>query len=341
VFTINFYNLKSSNGLLYYALDYLETCRLTDSRVLVRGELEASVRKLLPNAKIIVCSPFRFLVEAALLWIRGDFVYTPTPHPLPFISRQMIVVHDNYPFYGRLGTLKRVLFKISLKTSRCKIAYINHSNAKAFLDRIGISRKRQLFAPNKFPMWTEEIPRPNFHSEQVIVVGLLGTDSDKKNYSALFSAVSLLSNNTAFRFAAYGHDTPYFRSVKTSFPDIDLVLIPSDSVSMASFLSGVSVVVSVATHEGFGRPIAAALTAGVPCLLLDCPVFREFFDGMAMFAPDVLAVACGLSAKSFYRDRTRGMAKPPIAVVDAFHRAAAFLNKQYSNNERYSTTFPN
>jgi glycosyltransferase involved in cell wall biosynthesis len=326
--TVNLFNLKSSNGLLYYALDYLETAQLTNSRVLVRSELKTSVGRLLPNSKIIVCSPLRFLKEAAMLWVRGDFVYTPTPHPLPFISNQMIVVHDDYPFFGRHGTLKRFLFQISMKTSHCIAAYINHSNAASFLERLGIPRNRQMFAPNKFPISTKVLNPLGAQGDEGIVVGLLGTDSDKKNYAALFSAVSLLPGGKAIRFAAYGHDTAYYQGVKRAFPEINFDLIPSDSVSMNSFLSGVNVVVSVAANEGFGRPIACALAAGVPCLLCDCPVFREFFDGMAIFAPDVAGVANSLVEKSFYCNSTSGFANPPSEVVEAYERAAAYLNER-------------
>jgi hypothetical protein len=49
---------------------------------------------------------------------------------------------------------------------------------------------------------------------------------------------------------------------------------------------------------------------------------------MAMFAPDVTAVAHALAAKLFYRDSACGIAKPPLAVVDAYQQAAKFLNEQ-------------
>jgi glycosyltransferase involved in cell wall biosynthesis len=325
---LNLYNLKSSNGLLYYALDYLETCGITQMRVLVRPEMKESVKRLLPDANVIACSLSKFAREVAIAVARSEFIYTPTSHPLPFISKQLIVVHDDYPFNGRLGTLKRILFKFSLSTSQCTVGYINHSNAGAFLDRMGVCKRRQLFAPNRFPEVLGIRMATLVPSDGKIVVGLLGSDSTKKNYEELFRNVIQQDKTATFRFLAYGHETDYYRALKKAFSDIDLDLALSDSVTVEAFLASVTIVVSVATNEGFGRPIARALVSGVPCLLRDCPVFREFFDGMATFAYDVPALVTALSTENFGRASYPKSTAPPIAVVDAYQCAASFITER-------------
>jgi hypothetical protein len=93
----------------------------------------------------------------------------------------------------------------------------------------------------------------------------------------LFDAVCRQSLAHRFVFALYGHPTPYYRGLQAAYPQLRLELVTSAKTAMDAFLVDAHGVVSVATHEGFGRPVALALAAGLPCLLLRSPVFEEFF----------------------------------------------------------------
>lgn len=52
----------------------------------------------------------------------------------------------------------------------------------------------------------------------------------------------------------------------------------------AGYLRGARALVLLSKYEGFGMPPLEALNAGVPILLSDIPVFRELYDGAAVFA---------------------------------------------------------
>jgi hypothetical protein len=291
----NFYHIKSSNGLFFYGLDYLREHLPLVRFVLTRPSMESQMRKALPGVNIVVCSAGRYLCELVLANRRGDLIYTPTSHPLPGINRQWIVLHDAYPFtVGPMSLFKRLLLRMSLSLSRCRVAYINRSEAKPFIVGLGVNEQRMIFAPNRFPDVSLRIlGRTSLNG--ITAVGLLGTDSAKKNYDLLFAAVRSASLSSCLVFRVYGHDSAYFREIQGNFPDIQVELVRSDDTSIVEFLSGVDVIASAAEQEGFGRPLASALLSGLRVELLDRPVFREFFNGGARFHSDIDSLVQSLS----------------------------------------------
>lgn len=292
--TANFFHIKSTNGLFFYGLDYLRENIDLVRVILARPSLATAIRELLPECRTVSCSASRYVNEAVLASWRGDLLFTPTPHPFPGINRQWIVLHDAYPFeVGARSGLKRWLLRGSLAMSGCHVGYINRSDAQPFVAGLGVSPQRMVFAPNRFPTPANRSARSAL-AGGVPVVGLLGTDSPKKNYERLFTAVCSAELQRRLSFRIYGHDTTYFRAVCSAFPDLRIELVLSDTESLDAFMSQVDVLASAAEQEGFGRPIAAALLAGLPVHLLDRPVFREFFSGGAQYYAGVDSLARSL-----------------------------------------------
>ncbi len=298
--------------------------------VLVRPALAEHVRKALPEIPVLPCSTTRYIIEVIRASIRGDLIFTPSSHPFPFVSRQWIVVHDYYPFQGNIkANFKRCLLELSIKTSRCRVAYINRTEAQPFVKRLGVRAKRMIFAPNRFPerkRHAERVPE----AMEITVVGLLGTDSPKKNYDSLFRAVRLAELSSQLHFRVFGHNTPYFQKVKSSFPDLQFDLIESDKQKIEDFIDSVDVLASASFQEGFGRPIASALLAGVPVELLDSAVFREFFSGGARFHRDLDMLALSLPNES-RADMPIISYQPPSDIVDAFALANEELHRLVSD----------
>jgi glycosyltransferase involved in cell wall biosynthesis len=314
---VNFYNLKNTNGLYYYALDYIKDNRSAISKVLVRARMASNLRAQFPDLCVVECNFIRFVVEVLQGSIRGDFFYTPTPHPLPFISKQLIVLHDPYPFLGKLGKLKKFLLRFSLSTSRCLVGHINQSDAKDFINDLGVPNERQVFAPNIFPAGSgnRHCKRDAYFPR--LRIGLVGTDSPKKNYEGLFAAALKAGLDDLFEFRIYGHKTPYLAGLRADFRTIRQELVESDQSTLDGFLDSVDVVVSVAMNEGFGRPLAAALVAEVPCFLLESRVFREFFDGAAHFGKTIDEIVSLLAAMGKGQKLDQVKFEVPLAVVDA------------------------
>ncbi len=328
----NFFHIKASNGLFFYGLDYVHENLANVRKALVRPALEAVARKALPGCEIVVCNGKGFLREVWRAQRLGDFLFTPTSHPLPGITRQWVVVHDAYPFFGQRGVLKRALLRVSLATSRCTVAYINRSDARAFVAAMGVSERRQVFAPNRFPAPAPATRPASRAAGAQLVVGLVGTDSAKKNYAQLFDALRATGAGRELAFRIYGHASPYFLALKAQYPDVDMTLVQSDSSSLEQFLSEVHVLASAAEQEGFGRPIAAALLAGFPVFLVDGPVFREFFSEGAEFHSDVHGLVAALLRAAMVAAAAPGYHAPPEVV-----RAYALANSELGRLGKVST----
>ena len=323
----NFFHIKATNGLFYYGVDYLHALRHKPSRILARPALAAILRDQFPGIPVVSCSGLRYLIEIFKASGLRETIFTPSSHPLPFLSRQFVVLHDTYPFLGRFGRIKRLLFVLSAYSSHCQLGYVNHSDDLAFYRSCGFDRQRLVFAPNFIPDQVPQLERNGKMCDRRIIVGLVGTDSPKKNYSSLLTAARGLGSSSSFTFRVFGHPTDYFRSVRDRFPEIDVQLVPSDQTSMFGFLAQIDVLVSVAENEGFGRPIASALRAGVPCYLLESPVFLEFFSGGAHFFKNIPGLLDHILKAWSGPGLPEVTFQPPASVLEGFSEAVALLDE--------------
>lgn len=299
----NLWHIKQTNGLYYYALDYL---RAIEPRVpvLVRPTLLEATRRALPKHDVLAVGAGGLVARLIGAALRGRWVYTPTSHPFPLLSRQLIVIHDDYPFLGSFGALKRKVFHTLLAMSRCHVGHINHSTAMRAIPDL-VPDLRRWYVPNLGPL-DQDIdalkrlrlawPAAGRGDDEKLRVGLFGTDSRKKRYEVLFDAVRSAGLSDRLYFAVYGHQTPYLDELTAAFPDLSIALVQSSTTPMDAFLVEADCVVSVAEHEGFGRPVALALAAGLPCFLLRSPVFQEFFGSSVPLYASVEALVSALAA---------------------------------------------
>lgn len=320
----NLFFIKNTNGLFYYGSDYLRDQQAFVRELLVHPTLEAAARRMFPGMQIVACAnALALLVKVRAARRRGDLLYTPTSHPLPCIDRQWIVVHDAYPFLSGMGRLKRFMLRLSLALSRCRVAYINESETRAFVCRLGINESRLVFAPNKVESSTQT-PRPARQVAELLKVGLVGTDSPKKRYGDLLSITAAAGLSSSIDFRLYGHKTAYLEQVRAQHPEARISLYESDRVRLDEFMAGIDVLVSVAELEGFGRPIASAMISGIPCYLLRKPVFLEFFDG-AHFFDDVAELVSGLRKAIADGIPTQRPYAPPARVIEGYRDASQQL----------------
>lgn len=320
----NLYFIKNTNGLFYYGADYLRDQTDLMREIIVRPSLVEAARLMFPSVPIVICENTRALWQRAKQASkRGDVLYTPTPHPLPFIDRQWIVVHDAYPFLGGKGRIKRMLLQFSLALSRCRLAFINESETLSFVGSLGVSPSRLIFAPNKVTK-SNLPPRPVRIPILPLKVGLVGTDSSKKHYDELLLALDAAGLLASIELCFYGHLTPYFEGVCKRHQAARITLRESDRCSLNEFLDDISVLVSVADLEGFGRPIATALTTGVPCFLLNKPVFMEFFS-TARFFDDTGSLVAALAQALCSGFPEQPPYTPPTRVLEGYNAASRTL----------------
>jgi hypothetical protein len=312
---VNMWHIKTTNGLFYYAIDYIreiEQC----VEILVRKNLYESTRAALPHHNIKVLTPsgiIRCFIKAK---IGAQWVFTPTSHPIPFHKHQIVTLHDDFPFIGRFGRIKLFLFRIALFTSKCYVAHINFTTALAPILNKSISPDRLLYFPNKLPdkltingiisARAQLCTELNLQVKNKIQVALFGTDSRKKRYEDLFENVVISDSTDRITFLIYGHQTDYYAELKARFELLDIRLIESSATNLDDFLKFIDAVVSVAEHEGFGRPIALALSADIPCFLLHTPVFQEFFGRYLNLHVSIPQLVSDLLSFSFPRKMNYG-----------------------------------
>lgn len=334
----NLWHIKQTNGLYYYALDYLRAIK-PRVPVLVRPALLETTRRALPGHSVQAVGASGLIARLLCAALRGRWVFTPTSHPFPLLKRQLIVIHDDYPFLGPRGNLKRKVFHTLLAMSGCHVGHINHSTALRAIPNDLVPSSRRWYVPNLGPLDQDiDILRQRRlamlsageNKDGRLCIALFGTDSRKKRYEMLFDAVRRAGLADRLSFAAYGHPTPYLDELTASFPELSITLIHSSTTPMETFLADADGVVSVAEHEGFGRPVALALAAGLPCYLLRSPVFEEFFGSSVSLHASVDALVSALSDNA--SPAGRGETKHAATFVElpriraAFHEAADRLS---------------
>jgi len=291
---VNMWFIKQSNGLFHYGLDYAEALGASVREVWVRAEALAQVVSArIPTAKVRVLTKKQLLMALIHACRLKELVFTPSTHPVAFVRRQVVVVHDSFPFTGRTGAIKKGLFRLALAISRGAVAYINRSDGLHFLLRCGVREERMHYLPNHLGDPASGPQTSGGTIGQQIVVGLFGSDSAKKNYDALFAAVRAGGQGLPVSWQIFGHCNAYTERLRTAYPELAIEVVGSDSMSMPAFIRSIDIAVSVAEGEGFARPVALALMNGRPTFLLNTPVFREFYTGSAeMFeTPEALVAA--------------------------------------------------
>jgi hypothetical protein len=325
---INLAFIKATNGLFYFALDYIAALDDAISAILVRTDEQAAVlRERAPEREVRIVTPWQAALLVCAAGRRGEMTFTPSSHPIPACARQMVVVHDTFPFEGRKGAVKAVLFLLTVRIARAHVGYINRSDAKAFLVRGGVPAARLHSAPNHMIL-SDRGARAILTLSDQVSVGLLGTDSPKKNYHALFAALAGSPAAHRLRLVLYGQPNTYADTLIERFPSLAITICDSRTRDLNAFVRSVDLLASAATQEGFSRPIAAALADGVPCWIVDAPVFREFYEGAARFYGSIGELAASLLALTPGTSIERPDYQLPPSLHDDFRTCVGWLRKQ-------------
>lgn len=293
---VNLWFIKHSNGLFHYGMDYAVALSSDVREIWVRDDtLARLVAARLPIVPVRILNA-KSLASAALATARRrDALFTPSSHPIAFVPRQTVVVHDSFPFEGKAGRVKRLLFRVGLFASRGVAGYINRVDGHRFLEECDIPPHRTRYLPNRIGDRCAPAGNPAIVGDR-IVVGLFGSDSPKKNYDALFAQATAIGRLADVQWRIFGHENAYTQRLKREYPSCVITVVASDAMTLDQFLDSIDIAVSTATGEGFARPIALSLMRNIPTWLLDTPVFREFYQGSARLFPTVLGLVDALAA---------------------------------------------
>jgi hypothetical protein len=285
----NLWMLNAPNGMFWYAADYILGIQ-RPTTVLVRPHLMDVAHAALSGAqvRVVTCSLPGLIARVANAARQCELVFCPTSHPMPWVHNQVVVFHDSYPFEGAVGRRKLAAFSWGVRTSRCRVAYINRSMALPFLQGLRIPQQQLLFAPNLPPKApVEKASAAVLPRGQPMILGAFGTDSDKKRYSELLEALDQPRFRGFVQLRIYGEANDYTARLRLAHPGVPFVLVRPSEMPLTTFIRSLDGAISIAVAEGFGRPLASAVVAGLPCYPADSMTLREFFGAHAILSNDL------------------------------------------------------
>lgn len=269
----------------------------------------AAITTHLPNNQFVVVNPPAWMVGAhpsalrpllLLLWEQFWLPFQLSTRGTPLLlnlgntapwsyPHNWIVIHDVAPlahpewFSKRFARWYRWMLQWHVKHCQ-KLMAISPFTAQEISNNLKLNGKSIGLAPNGVPhLGSEVIPAP-FSFPYILAVGTL---SDRKNQHRLLAA-----------FLAWNPDNMHLVLAGNSAPDLawshgDLlaealatgkvhwVQNPSDA-QLLGLYSGATACAYLSLYEGFGLPIAEALTQRIPTVMADIPAFASYFQGHGM-----------------------------------------------------------
>ena len=277
---VNLFFLKDRNGMFFYAKDYLEKME-EEFIFIVRKDSDLAIKLKNYSKSVIEKKSF---ISLLIFFLKKEnyFIFCPTPHPLPFINSQLIIFHDNYPFKGFVGLVKKFLLGASLLSSSTILGYINLSRGKEFCESLScLTKNNSIYMPNKIPINSIKEKAVEFPNS----IGLFGTSSIKKNYVTFFEEIFKSARN--FKLYIYGVKNNSFEKLEKKFKNLDINFINQEDMDLDFFINSCEIIVSASRGEGFARPIAASILMKKKCFLIEDDIFREFYDGLAIFSDSI------------------------------------------------------
>jgi glycosyltransferase involved in cell wall biosynthesis len=207
-----------------------------------------------------------------------------------YYTRKLVVIHDVAPlahpewFSERFVRWYRFLMQNAAQHS-FKVATISHFSAREIslhmarpIDAIGL-------APNGIPSLGPDSVPPQVPQPFILCVGTL---SNRKNQHRLIEAflqwnpnhVHLVLAGSTSSDITWDYQPLLDQAIATGH--VHWVNHPTDA-QLKGLYTHATAFACVSLYEGFGLPIAEALSHHLPCLVADIPVFREYFEGHALF----------------------------------------------------------
>ena len=198
--------------------------------LLIKKGLEIE-KKNFPNKVFVEFDNF-FSLLTFLYKNKYRVLFTPTPHPIPFLKKQFITLHDFYPFLGLVGFAKYLFFIFGRFTSKSKILVINKYVEKSVW--LYLARNHIIFAPNLIDVSI----KPTKLSCANYSIGLIGTDSKKKIINLFYRVYQKASIK---HVALYGNNSLYAEQLVSCYGSLGLKYVDSKMYLLTRLLSSVTV----------------------------------------------------------------------------------------------------
>jgi glycosyltransferase involved in cell wall biosynthesis len=223
---------------------------------------------------------------------RGDILWSPANAGPWSVKNQVVTIHDasvfDHPewFNPTFSLWTRLSWKILARRIKAIITVSNFSRdrlrlhlgipeGKIHVIHNGVGKPFEPQSQKAIEMVKEKygLDKPYFL--------FVGTDDPRKNLVGLVQAWESLNlkSHSLFVAGAKGNVFSNERGRETR----PLQMYVSDE-ELPVLYSGAAAVIVPSFYEGFGLTVLEAMACGVPVIASDIPVFRELFEGAALFA---------------------------------------------------------
>jgi glycosyltransferase involved in cell wall biosynthesis len=242
---------------------------------------------------------------------RHELVHFPAFPPTPAVRGQVVyTLHDlvwwRYPELISRGGRLYYRRLAALAAGRTHLVTVSQAVADEIASDLGLAADRVDVIPPGVRPWDPATEPERRERPYLLTVGAV---EPRKNLDRLLAAYARSGLAGTVDLLLVG------RSAWGSLPEGAVHLGAVDDQRLEQLYAGATAVVALSLYEGFGLPVAEALSAGTPVLCSDIASFREVAGGAARLVDplDVDAVAAAL------RDAAAGeLPDPPAGFGERF-----------------------
>jgi glycosyltransferase involved in cell wall biosynthesis len=202
-------------------------------------------------------------------------------------KNQIVTIHDLSIFENQNWFSKKYLLihkfilKRIVKNSR-NILTVSKFSKNEILNHFKINSDKVQIVYNGVSEFEECQKRMNFEEKEYILV--VGSLDKRKNISSVIEAFKLLNNKELKLVIVGAQNKDVFNSAINDFESENVLFLTDITDSeLCSLYKNAVCYINVSLYEGFGLPVLEAMNLNCPVILSDIQVFRELYDGLAIF----------------------------------------------------------
>ncbi|HYR52869.1 MAG TPA: glycosyltransferase family 1 protein [Candidatus Dormibacteraeota bacterium] len=224
--------------------------------------------------------------------IRPDFLQAPyfTSAVLSPV-RTVVTIHDLTPFTAGHDRWRHGVARWGIRKAARSASFVitpTEAVRGQVIDRLGVNPARIV----SIPEGVEPLPDGPLHDPEIAAspyVLFVGVHKPHKNLAGLLDAMALAFPQGEVRLVLAGIPSAFTAELRRRAASLGILQRvvftgPLDDSQLGALYRGASALALVSFEEGFGLPLAEAMSMRVPVVASDLPVLREVCGEAALYA---------------------------------------------------------